>query len=98
MVPTLVDVAAIAGILAFGTIVAQVVQRRSPVLSVGRVTRAVVLGLAAVGPFVLADSGVLPTIPGVRAVVTPLAVAVVLFLFAALIVGFWDTLEGSTAD
>lgn len=98
MVSTPVDVAAIAAILVFGTVVAQVVQRRSPMLSVGRLTRAVVLGVAAVGPFLLADSGVLPTVPGVREVVTPLAVAVVLFLAAARVVGFWATLEGPAAD
>jgi len=93
-----VDVAVIAAVLVVGTAGAQVVQRTAPVLSVGRITRTVVLGLAAVGPFLLVDLGVLPVVSGVREVVTPLAVAVALFLVAAHLVGFWDTLEGPAAD
>ncbi len=98
MVSALVDVGVIAAVLVLGTAGAQAIQRTTPLLSVGRVTRAVVLGVAAVGPFLLADRGVLPVIPGLREVVTPLLVAVVLFLVGARLVGFWDTLEGTAAD
>ncbi len=98
MASTLVDVAVIAAVLVVGTAGARLVQRTSPVLSVGRVTRTVVLGAAAVGPFLLVDLGVVPVVDGVRAVATPLAVAVVLFLVAAHFVGFWDTLEGPAAE
>lgn len=98
MASTLVDVAVVAAVLVVGTVGARLVQRTAPVLSVGRVTRTVVLGTAAVGPFVLVDLGVLPVVSGGREVVTPLAIAVVLFLLAARLVGFWDTLEGPAAD
>ncbi len=98
MASLLVDLGAIIAILVLGSAGAQLVQRTTPLVSVGRITRAVVLGLAAVGPFLLADAGVLPVASGVRREVTPLAVAVVLFLLAARVIGFWTVMEGPAAD
>jgi len=93
---TLLDAAAVAAVLVVGTLGARAVKQTAPLVSVGRYARAAVLGLAAVGPFLLVDLGVLPVVGGVRRVVTPLAVAVVAFLLAARVVGFWATLEGPT--